>query len=62
MSLNIKSDKTHRMAKELARLTGESMTVAVGEAVRERLGWTCSATSARSSEFRKTTPCALFVS
>ncbi len=37
MSLNIKSDRTHRMAKELARLTGESMTVAVSEAVRERL-------------------------
>jgi antitoxin VapB len=37
MSLNIKSEETHRMAKELARLTGESMTVAVGEAVRERL-------------------------
>ena len=37
MSLNIKNEKTHRMAKELARLTGESMTVAVGEAVRERL-------------------------
>jgi antitoxin VapB len=37
MGLNIKSEKTHRMAKELARLTGESMTVAVGEAVRERL-------------------------
>ena len=37
MSLNIKSEQTHRMAKELARLTGESMTVAVGQAVRERL-------------------------
>ena len=37
MSLNIKSEQTHRMAKELARLTGESMTEAVGEAVRERL-------------------------
>lgn len=37
MSLNIKSEKTHRMVRELARLTGESMTVAVGEAVRERL-------------------------
>ena len=37
MSLNIKNEKTHRMVKELARLTGESMTVAVGEAVRERL-------------------------
>jgi antitoxin VapB len=37
MSLNIKNEETHRMAKELARLTGESMTVAVSEAVRERL-------------------------
>lgn len=37
MSLNIKNEKTHRMVKELARLTGESLTVAVGEAVRERL-------------------------
>jgi antitoxin VapB len=37
MSLNIKNQETHRMARELARLTGESMTVAVNEAVRERL-------------------------
>jgi antitoxin VapB len=37
MSLNIKNEKTHRMARELARLTGESMTVAVDEAIRERL-------------------------
>lgn len=37
MSLNIKDEDTHRMAKELARLTGESMTAAVGEAIRERL-------------------------
>jgi antitoxin VapB len=37
VSLNIKDEKTHRMAKELARLTGESMTAAVSEAVRERL-------------------------
>jgi antitoxin VapB len=37
MSLNIKNEETHRQARELARLTGESMTVAVGEAVRERL-------------------------
>jgi antitoxin VapB len=37
MSLNIKDGKTHRMAKELARLTGESMTAAVNEAIRERL-------------------------
>jgi antitoxin VapB len=37
MSLNIKNEQTHRMAKELARLTGESVSGAVGEAVRERL-------------------------
>ena len=37
MSLNIKNEKAHRHAKELARITGESMTVAVGEAIRERL-------------------------
>jgi antitoxin VapB len=37
MSLNIKNQETHRLAQELARLTGESMTVAVGEAIRERL-------------------------
>lgn len=37
MSLNIKDEHAHRMAKELARLTGESMTAAVGEAIRERL-------------------------
>jgi antitoxin VapB len=37
MSLNIKSEEAHRLAQELARLTGESMTTAVTEAVRERL-------------------------
>ena len=37
MSLNIKNEETHRMAQELATLTGESMTEAVTEAVRERL-------------------------
>ena len=37
MSLNIKNEKTHRLAQELAQLTGESMTAAVTEAVRERL-------------------------
>jgi len=37
MSLNIKDEETHRMARELARLTGESMTAAVNEAIRERL-------------------------
>ena len=37
MSLNIKNDEAHRLAQELARLTGESMTAAVTEAIRERL-------------------------
>jgi antitoxin VapB len=37
MGLNIKNDEAHRLAEELARLTGESMTAAVTTAVRERL-------------------------
>lgn len=37
MSLNIKSKEAHRLARELAKRTGESMTTAVTEAVRERL-------------------------
>ena len=37
MSLNIKDEKTHRLARELADITGESMTGAVSEAIRERL-------------------------
>lgn len=37
MSMNIKNEETHRLARELAALTGESMTAAVAEAVRERL-------------------------
>lgn len=37
MSLNIKNAETHRLAKELADKTGESMTTAVTEAIRERL-------------------------
>ena len=37
MGLNIKSELTHELAQELAALTGESMTAAVTEAVRQRL-------------------------
>ena len=37
MSLNIKNDEADRLARELAALTGKSVTVAVTEAVRERL-------------------------
>ena len=36
-TLNIKNPETHRLAQELAALTGESMTAAITEAVRERL-------------------------
>lgn len=35
--MNIKNEEAHRLASELARATGESMTVAVTEAIRERL-------------------------
>jgi antitoxin VapB len=37
MSLNIKNPTTHRLAQELADMTGETLTGAVTEAVRERL-------------------------
>jgi antitoxin VapB len=37
MALNIKNRKTLELAQKLARLTGESMTAAVTEALRERL-------------------------
>ncbi|MGH3881811.1 MAG: type II toxin-antitoxin system VapB family antitoxin [Pseudonocardiaceae bacterium] len=37
MSLNIKSDETHELTRELAQLTGESLTQAVTTAVQERL-------------------------
>ncbi|HVA90992.1 MAG TPA: type II toxin-antitoxin system VapB family antitoxin [Chloroflexota bacterium] len=37
MSMNIKSDEAHRLARELADLTGESQTTAVTIALRERL-------------------------
>ena len=37
MGMNIKSDDTHRGAKELARMTGESIAEAVDRAVTERL-------------------------
>lgn len=37
MSLNIKNDEAHRLAKELASVTGETLTKAVAESIRERL-------------------------
>lgn len=37
MSLNIKNREAHRLAQQLANVTGESLTTAVTEALRERL-------------------------
>ncbi len=37
MGMNIKNKEAHRLAEQLAKLTGESMTTAVTIAVRERL-------------------------
>jgi antitoxin VapB len=37
MALSIKNDETERLARELARRTGESLTEAVTAALRERL-------------------------
>jgi antitoxin VapB len=37
MSLNIKDPEAHRLAQQIARATGETMTRVVTEALRERL-------------------------
>lgn len=37
MALNVKSDRADRLARELAELTGESMTAAITVALEERL-------------------------
>lgn len=37
MTLNIKAPEAHRLARQLAELTGETMTRAVTQALRERL-------------------------
>ena len=37
MGLNIKDEETHQLAKELAQLTGESLSLAVKVSVKERL-------------------------
>jgi antitoxin VapB len=37
MAMNIKNDEAQKLAQKLAKLTGETMTAAVTEAVRERL-------------------------
>jgi antitoxin VapB len=35
--MNIKNEETHRLVRELAEVTGESLTTAITVAVRERL-------------------------
>ena len=37
MALSLKNDETERLARELARQTGESLTLAVTVAIKERL-------------------------
>lgn len=37
MALNIKNPETYKLAEELARQTGENMTEAITQALRERL-------------------------
>jgi antitoxin VapB len=50
MSMNIKNEDAHKLARQLSRLTGESMTEAVTEALRERLGRVQSKQSGALSE------------
>jgi len=37
MAMNIKNPKTQHLAQELAAITGESLTAAITEALRERI-------------------------
>jgi antitoxin VapB len=37
MSLNIKNEEAHRLARQLSEITGESMATAVTKAIGERL-------------------------
>jgi len=37
MTMNIKNREAYRLTKELSKLTGESLTTAVTDSVRERL-------------------------
>jgi antitoxin VapB len=37
MSLNIKNENVHRLAKQLARETGETMTAVIEQALEEKL-------------------------
>ena len=37
MGMNIKNEKVHRLAKQLARETGETMTAVIEQALEEKL-------------------------
>lgn len=37
MAMNIKNEETQKLTQELAKLTGENLTTAITESVRERL-------------------------
>lgn len=49
MALNIKDERTDRLARELATLTGESITVAARTALEERLHRVRAGARARAS-------------
>lgn len=51
--LNIKDSETHRLASELARRTGLSLTAAVREALRERLAREESPTSEQARKLAR---------
>jgi antitoxin VapB len=53
MSLNIKSEEAHRLARELAARTGETMTEAVTAALRERLDRLESASTSADERFER---------
>lgn len=50
--LNIKNPETHRLATELARLTGQTLTDAVTSAVREKLA-TLQAEASKEARYQK---------
>ena len=55
MSLNIKNEETHRLAAQLAELTGETMTTAVTLALKERLEREKAARKAKAKKRAATT-------
>jgi antitoxin VapB len=52
MSLNIKNEEAHRLARQLSEITGESMATAVTKAIGERLDRVRTARSAKAMSER----------